>query len=192
MQKVLCTKECSIIKLKGMWLKFKLGIPQKEYIKVADDIDKFLFLREKYKSKLSINIKQVVALIFHDDSKNRLLAMFMGISALVVILCVSGGASIKSVFLFFDNYSFTYLLVTDILFSLFIMMGFLVFHYILTVVFMLFELFIDKIDGINAISSRRVKVFITQLLLFYELPKRHPKKHLTKSSRGTRYRTPLN
>lgn len=170
-QNLFNTKESNIVELKAMWFKSTLGIPTTEYLRLAEDINKLLDLREKHKSNLSIDRNQIINLIFSGDSKNRLLAMFMGVSAAIVGLCISGGASIENVFAFFDGESITSLVGGAAIFSSFIIMSYLMFRYVLLVILMFFELFVDKLDGMNSGSTRRARTFINQLIALHQLPK---------------------
>ena len=62
-----------------------------------------LTLKEKYKSVFASDANSFGRLIFTSDSKNRLLAMFMGIVAALIALTISTGVNIYSIFIFFEN-----------------------------------------------------------------------------------------
>lgn len=168
-QQKLKTAENEIVNLKRIWLEQKLNIPCSDFLSLAENIDSHLSLKQKYQSSFSINKERIANVIFCNDSKNRLLAMFMGISALVLTLSVAGGSSMQDVLTFFSGHSITQLIITDFLLAVLIIMSASIFYYILLISSTVFETFVDNLDGNNASSSRRARFFINQLLLYYKI-----------------------
>jgi hypothetical protein len=172
-QKLLETEENDILKLKSMWFEDTLGQSNTTYLKLADDIDKLISLREKHQSNLSLSMdkKQIAELLFSSESKNRVLAMFMGICASIMGLSIAGGATINNVFEFYEKESLSALFWVAAKFSVLVILSFLVFRYILLVLLLMVELMFDKADGMNSTSSRRASIFIDQLIALHQLEK---------------------
>lgn len=188
-QRLLKTEVNDMVELKSMWFEATLGQSKTSYLKLAEDIDKLVSLREKHKSNLSINKKQIAELLFSSESKNRVLGMFMGICASIVGLSIAGGATINNVFEFYEKESLYNLFGLVAKFSISVMLSFLVFRYILLVFLLMVELIFDKADGMNSTSSRRASIFINQLIALHQLEKaREPKDALNKVKRINRVR----
>ncbi len=168
---LLKTDETDIVKLKKMWLEKTLGTPSSEFLEIAKDIDSLLDLRERNKSPLSLDFQRFLSLIFTIESKNRVLAMFMGVCAAVIGLSISAGASINDIFSFFEGESISTLLLLAFIFSIFLMLTYLVFWYSLLVLSTVIGSTLDSIDGLNSSSNRRARTFINQLVVLHELPK---------------------
>jgi len=168
---LLSTDETNILKLKKLWLEKTLGTPSSEFLELAKEIDSLLDLRERNKSALSLDTQRFLSLIFTKESKNRVLAMFMGVCAAVIGLSISAGASVENIFSFFEGESISSLFLMAFIFSLFIMLTYLVFWYSLLVMSTVIGSFFDRLDGLNNSSNRRAKTFINQLVVLHELPK---------------------
>ncbi|MFT6976081.1 MAG: hypothetical protein ACJA0E_002084 [Bermanella sp.] len=171
MQKKLETGEKNIIKLKKRWIEKTLGISSSEFFSLAKDIDSMLALKQRNKSPFSFSLDQVINLIFTSESKNRVLAMFMGICAGLVGLSISSGASIHNTFSFYKNYSPESLILISFFISIFILLTYLVFRYALLILFTALSAISGRFDGLNAISNMRTKYFVHDLVFLHELPK---------------------
>lgn len=172
---LLKTNETNIAKLKTMWLEKTLGTPSSKFLEIARDIDDLLDLRERNKSPLSLDFQRFLSLIFTIESKNRVLAMFMSICAAVIGLSISAGASVDNIFSFFEGESIGSLFLFTFIFSIFLMLTYLVFWYTLLVFSAVVGSSLDRLDGLNSTSNRRARTFINQLVALHELPKGHVK-----------------
>lgn len=168
---LLKTDETNILKLKKMWLEKTLGTPSSKFLDIARDIDSLLDLRERNKSPLSLDSQRFLSLIFTIESKNRILAMFMGVCAAIIGLSISAGASVENIFSFFEGESIRSLLLLAFIFSIFLMLTYLVFWYFLLVLSTVIGSFLDRLDGLNSTSNRRARIFINQLVVLHDLPK---------------------
>lgn len=171
MKKELETGEENILKLKRRWIEKTLGISSSDFFSLAKDIDNMLELKQRNKSPFSFSLDQVLNLIFTSESKNRVLAMFMGICAGLVGLSISSGASINNIFSFYQNYTPELLVLISFFISVFILLTYLVFRYALLILFTALSAISGRIDGLNAISNMRTKYFVHDLVLLHELPK---------------------
>tara|TARA_B110000196_G_C20969579_1_gene578004 strand:- start:35 stop:643 length:609 start_codon:yes stop_codon:yes gene_type:complete len=165
------TDETNIAKLKKMWLEKTLGTPSFRFLEIAKDIDNLLDLRERNKSPLSLDFQRFLSLIFTIESKNRVLAMFMGVCAAVIGLSISAGASVDNIFSFFEGESIGSLFIVTLIFSIFLMLTYFVFWYSLLVLSAIIGSTLDRFDGLNSTSNRRARTFINQLVVLHELPK---------------------
>ncbi|MFW2175673.1 hypothetical protein ACG95N_19430 [Acinetobacter guillouiae] len=165
------SKETKLHNLRKLWFTTCVDSDFTKYLEIAEKIDKVLNMREKYKSNFTFDAKQFGLLIFQPESKNRLLAMFMGVSAAIIGLTIATGANIYNIFDFFRDNSFWSILTLDLIFSIFIMFAIVIGKLILLILFEICVLWGDKLDKEKAISKRRSRIFINQLLFFYSLPK---------------------
>jgi hypothetical protein len=92
-QEYLGTSEGRLWKLKSMWLKKCLPYKQSEYLDIADMIDKTLIYRERYRDLTDLRIKDFGDCVFADESKPRILAMFLMLCATVATLSIKEGAT---------------------------------------------------------------------------------------------------
>lgn len=168
---LLKTDETNIVKLKKIWLETTLGTPSSKFLDLARDIDSILDLRERNKSPFALDRQRFLSLIFTIESKNRILAMFMGICAAVIGLSISAGASVENIFSFFEGESISSLLLVVFVFSVFLMLTYLVFWYSLLVLSTAISSTLEGLDGLNSSSNRRARAFINQLIFHHELPK---------------------
>ncbi|MGE8545398.1 MAG: hypothetical protein ACN6NS_13930 [Acinetobacter johnsonii] len=176
-QLLFATNEDNIYELKKMWFKKCVSANLNSYLEIAENIDKVLTLKEKYKSIFASDANSFGRLIFTSDSKNRLLAMFMGIVAALIALTISTGVNIYSIFIFFENYSLSKFIAHVFVFSVFLMLFILIIKGLIIAFVELISTFGDQLDKDRATSKRRSRIFINQLLYFYDLPK--PKIRIT-------------
>lgn len=171
LQEILQSKQTKLYDLRKLWFSICVDSDSTKYLEIAEKIDKVLNMKDKYKSNFSLDAKQFGLWIFHPESKNRLLAMFMGICAAIIGLTIATGTNIYNIFDFFRNNSFWSLLALDLIFSIFIMFAIMILKLVLLIIFEIFVLLGDKLDKERAVSKRRSRIFINQLLFFYSLPK---------------------
>jgi len=164
-------EEKNIRKLKKIWLEKTLGIPSSKFLGLARDIDDLLNLEERNKSPFSLDAQRFLSLIFTMESKNRILAMFMGACAAIIGLSISAGASVENLFSFVEGESINSILSVIFISSVFLMLTSLVFWYLILVFATVIGSAFDRLDGLNSSSNRRVKTFINQLVVLHELPK---------------------
>ncbi|MEG0482497.1 MAG: hypothetical protein RR569_05255 [Acinetobacter sp.] len=173
--------ESEFFKLRKLWFVKCVDSNFTKYLEIAEKIDKVLNMKEKYKSNFSFGSKQIGLLIFDPESKNRLLAMFMGICAAIIALTIATGVNIYNIFEFFESNSFSTIVALDLIFSVFLILAILIVKLILLIIFEVTVLWLDKLDKEKTISKRRSRIFINQLLFFYDLPK--PKIRVTNLDR---------
>lgn len=171
LNKLFGVSESSYYKLKKMWFVKCVSSDQTKYLEIAEKIDKTLSLKEKYKSNFSFDSKQIGLLFFKPDSKARILTMFMGVCAAIIALSLASGSSIDNVFHFYKGMTFSSIIFLDFLISIFLMFAILIMKFTLIIIHELWILFLDKMDTKNSISKRKTRIFINQLLSFYNLPK---------------------
>lgn len=170
-QMLLKTEDANVSKLKKMWLEKTLGITSSKFLELAIEIDSLLDLKDRNKSPLSLDTKKILSLIFTVESKNRVLAMFMGICAAIIGLSISAGATVENIFSFVEGETINSILLAIIIFSAFLMLTYLVSWYLLLVLVTFFGSIFDSLDGLNSSSNRRARTFINQLVILHELPK---------------------
>ena len=170
-QCLLQTTENSIPKLKKLWFKAAIGTDSTQYLEVAEKIDKIIKIKEINQSNFKFGSKELGNLIFQTESKNRILAMFMGCFAAVVALSIKSGATIDDLISFYSDAPFLTLLFLDFLLSIFLLLAILITKLAFLFIFDLFSSWSDSLNKQKAISPRRAKIFINQLLYFYDLPK---------------------
>lgn len=170
-QKYLGVNERNLNKLKRIWLTKSLGIEPVGYLEIAEKIDKYLTLKVKHQSIFTIDLKQILGFIFQPESKNRILAMFMGICAAFIGLSISAGANITYLFDFYDNNSIKNFILLDLTFSILILLGIIIVKYLCLLIFEAIGFLFDKIGKNRSVNQRRSKLFINELLRFYDLPK---------------------
>lgn len=176
-QSLFNTNEDNFYELKKMWFKKCVNSNSNSYLEIAEKIDKVLILKEKYKSVFTLDTNSLGRIIFASESKNRLLAMFMGGVAAVIALTISTGVNIYSIFDFFYAYSLSRFVAHVFIFSVFFMLLILIIKGVAIVLIELISSFGDQLDRDKAVSKRRSRIFINQLLYFYDLPK--PKIRIT-------------
>lgn len=170
-QENLCTQENNLSKLKKMWISKFLAVDSTGYLEIAEKIDKLVSLNEKNQSVLSLKVEQLINAFFQPESKNRILAMFMGICAAILGLSIASGANINYIFEFYEGATLKKLFIMDFIFSFLIIVAIVISKYVCVIVFEIFGLLLDKLDKNRTISKRRARIFINLLLHLYDLPK---------------------
>lgn len=161
----------SYAQLKIMWFKKHLPYKRSEYIALAENIDSALTLKTKYKSPIDYSKKDILDHILSNDSKNRMLAMFMGVSTFVVALSIAYGSSIETVFEFYKSATEQQLFGFFIVFPIIFFIGIVELKIITVFIVRLAELFLDNFNGINGFSHLRTETFINQLIRHYSFEK---------------------
>jgi hypothetical protein len=171
MQSQFNEKTNNLTKLKSIWFDQTIGIKNTEYIELAKSLDTFLHLKESHKTHLSLTGRELCDLFFAPDSKNRVLAMFMGLCAVTMALCIAAGTNINTIFELLKNESAIQLLFYTFFISVLIISTFLVLRYLFLLIYVAIELLSGKVDGLNSKSKRRVSIFINQLLILHVIEK---------------------
>lgn len=170
-QKRLKTDVKSIAELKALWFERTLDYKRTDYLQVASDIDKMIQLRDKHRSSFTFGKKQILNVVFSFDSKNRILAMFMGVCAIIVALSISSGASLENIYSFYREGELMLWISFAIILSILLMIAFLVIRHVTIFFIVIFENIFNMIDGESSTSRRRASNFINQLINQYELKK---------------------
>lgn len=153
---------------KKLWFQKTLDILPSEFLNLAEKIDKYVQLENKYNSNFKRN--NFLELIFANESKNRVLAMILSVVALTTALLISSGTSIDIIFSMVD-YGLGKLFIFLLLVSLIIFLGFYVLRYGFILIIQLYDFIMDNSLYNKKISLRKKKIFISELLRQYELPK---------------------
>lgn len=166
------TKETRITKLKKLWLEKTIGVDKTKYIDLALEIENMNALRKRNTTTFSNDwVKMVLDFIYKEDSKGRVVAMFMGLCASIVILSISNGATIENIFIYMTVKLDTVFKLFAILIVIFLSIRLVMrmfFYIVLNVIFS----FIAEIKQDNNVpGSIKTKIFINALLDSYELPK---------------------
>jgi len=161
----------SYAQLKKMWLKKHLPYKRSEYITLAENIDSALTLRTKHRSPIDYSKKDILEHILSSDSKNRMLAMFMGLSTFVVALSIAQGSSIETVFEFYKSATGQQFYKLFVVFPIVFFIGVIELKIIAIFIMRLAELFLDNFNGINGFSRLRTEAFINQLIRHYSFDK---------------------
>ncbi|WP_111895682.1 hypothetical protein [Acinetobacter sp. MB5] len=166
-------KVLTLREIKRKWFENTINIPFSEYASLAEKLDKYYFLEEKY-SKPLLTREKFMNYIFATDSKNRVLAMFMGVIALFTGLSIANGAKIEDLYIIFHSLNILKTFISIFVISLIIFLfGYMV-RYILLMIINLFDFLFDTTTNMNRVSKRKKEIFIAELIKFHELPK---KKH---------------
>lgn len=170
-QRLLKTDSINVHELKKVWFEKTLGIPSTEFLELALKIDQFLDLKDRNRPPLSLNRAKIFNLIFTVDSKNRVLAMFMGICAAFIGLSISAGISINDLFSQLEKENIKSLLAMVVIISFFMMLTYLVSWYLVVVLLTFLSNLSGRLDGLNSTSDLKARAFINQLVKLHELPK---------------------
>lgn len=178
------SKSTTILELKALWLKHTLAATRTEYLELAERIDKMVSLRSRHKPSFELTKKQFWELIFSSESKGRILAMFMGACAGLVGLSIAGGATIDDVFDAFRGATFWGVTGQIAVISVFLFLILGAFRYVALMALLVVEIASDKSGGMNSTSSRRVSIFINQLIALHEIEKGRVKVEPAQSQNG--------
>ena len=162
--------QLSLKQIKKRWLREALAIPNHEYIYLIEKIEKYYLTQSNYKG-IHLTREKIYNFIFSTDSKNRVLAMFMGLVALFTALLISTGINIENIFAIFQSiHIFKSLLFIGFI-SICLFGAFYIVKYTIFMTISLLEFIFDNSLNRNKISKRKKELFIAQLLQFAEFPK---------------------
>lgn len=175
LQRALVTKEIKLWRLRELWLDKYLPYKRYEYLELAECIDKSSSLREKYRDISDLSIRELGEYIFANDSKARVLAMFLMLAATIGTLSIRGenGATLESIFMFYSTASTKELFTIFVFFPIVIFIAFIQLKIIAAGLVRLIERLFEKMNGSSAYSKRRAKIFINVLVrhVAFEKPK---------------------
>ena len=95
-QRQLQSTETNILTLKKLWFSTMITVSPTQYLELAEKIEKIIKIRKVNQSNFKFDLLDLGNLIFQPESKNRILAMFMGCFAAIVALSIKDGANIES------------------------------------------------------------------------------------------------
>lgn len=101
-QKIYKNENLTLLQVKKKWFSETLVIPNNEYITLIESIEKFYLIQSNYQGG-SLNREKIYNFIFSTDSKNRVIAMFMGLVALFTALLISTGVNVEYIFDIFKS-----------------------------------------------------------------------------------------
>lgn len=163
-QKFLNSTESNSYRLRIEWLETCLAYKNTEYLGLAESLDKATEYREKYKSYSDFSARDIGQFIFADDSKPRVLAMFLMLSAMLATLSIKDGATLTSVLKFYDEATSGQLFWIIFYVPSVIFIGYLEVKYCFIGLARGFERFLERFNGKNAYSKRRTRIFINELI----------------------------
>jgi len=163
-QRQLRSSSDSLKELKSEWFQQTLDINNTEYLSLASDLDKYLELKERHRPILNLTSKQIFDLLISADSKNRILAIFMGLCAATIALCIAAETNIYTIFEILESENLYFFFFMVFLVSVLLLGFYLVLRYTTLLAYIFFENATGKIDGLNNTSKRRVQILINQLL----------------------------
>lgn len=170
-QKIYKNENLTLLQVKKKWFSETLVIPNNEYITLIESIEKFYLIQSNYQGG-SLNREKIYNFIFSTDSKNRVIAMFMGLVALFTALLISTGVNVEYIFDIFKSiYIFESLFYVGFI-SIFLFGVFSILKYTFFMIVSSLDFIFDNFSNINNISKRKKEIFIKQLLQFAEFPKR--------------------
>lgn len=164
----------SLHQIKKKWFSDALAIPNYEYLNLIEKIEKYDSMKSKY-STVNISRDKVYDFIFSSDSKNRVLAMFMGSVALFTALLISNGVNVEYLFSLFQSISVIKSLVAIFFISLFIFGIVYILKYMNYMLMSCIDFILDNISSSQRVSKRKQEILILQLLDIAELPKQKKK-----------------
>lgn len=164
----------SLHQIKKKWFSDALAIPNYEYLNLIEKIEKYDSMKSKY-STVNISRDKVYDFIFSSDSKNRVLAMFMGSVALFTALLISNGVNVEYLFSLFQSISVIKSLVAIFFISLFIFGIVYILKYMNYMLMSCIDFILDNISSSQRVSKRKQEILILQLLDLAELPKQKKK-----------------
>ena len=167
-------RKLKLREIKKKWLENTIDIPVHEYAILAEKIDKYYMLEEKY-AKPSLSRDKFIGYIFSSDSKNRVLAMFMGLVALFMGLNVASGSNVENLYAIYESLNFLEALLWIFFISLIILLFTYMFRLSLLMIFNFLDFLFDNTASVNRISKRKKEIFISELIKFHELPKKRHK-----------------
>ncbi|EKU54985.1 hypothetical protein ACINWC323_0902 [Acinetobacter sp. WC-323] len=164
-------KALGLSEIKKKWLENTIDIPVHEFATLAEKTDKYYILEEKY-AKPSLNRDKFIGYIFSSESKNRILAMFMGVVALFMGLNVASGVNIDNLYMIYDSLDFWVVFFWILFISLIIFLFAYMFKMALLMLFNFLDFLFDNTANADRISKRKKEIFISALMQLHELPKK--------------------
>ena len=162
--------QLSLQQIKKRWFHEILAIPNNEYINLIEKIEKYYLLQSNYKGG-GMSREKIYNFIFSIDSKNRIIAMFMGLVALFTALMISAGVNVDYIFAIFQSVHIFKSLGIIFAISLFLFGLFYIVKYTFFMVISFFDFVFDNSFNKDNVSKRKKELFIAQLLQFAEFPK---------------------
>lgn len=166
--------QLNLLQIKKIWFRETLAIPTHEYISLIEKIEKYHVLHSKYQ-KNNVTREKIYNFIFSTDSKNRVLAMFMGLVALFTGLLISSGVNAEYIFSIFESIDILNSLLTICFISLLILGAYYIFKRSSYMFLNFLDFIFDNTFYSSNTSNRKKEIFISQLLQFCEPPKRRQK-----------------
>jgi hypothetical protein len=170
-QLFLKTDERSLGQLRSIWIAKYLPYEQSQYLELAEMIDKNVELRKKYKEFTDFSFKEIGGYIFANESKPRVLAMFLMLCATIATLSIKEGATITSVLDFYGSASAYQIANIFIYFPIVAFVGYLELKFGAIAIGKLGECFFDRYNGENAYSERRTRIFVNELVRSFSFEK---------------------
>ncbi|KRW60820.1 hypothetical protein AO724_13885 [Aeromonas allosaccharophila] len=171
MQGKLKTNEKKLSKLKLIWLQKTVGVGMDSYLSLAKELDQLLDLRKKHNNNFSPSLQTIVHLIYTSDAKNRILALFISVSAATVALSISAGSNINDVFSFIQETGWHQFFILDATIAFGIFASIVGIRLMAWMIYVALYKMSDKVKGVNDIDHFRVSLFINQLLLAHTFKK---------------------
>lgn len=91
------------------YLKRFFARQEKEYLSLADEIEKILKYEENFTSPWSLTFSQILGTIYDPDSKQRIYGLLLAIASAILALSIRAGSDIETVYAFFDAPAITIL-----------------------------------------------------------------------------------
>ena len=168
-QKEFSTSEKSIGKLETEWFKRYVSEDTSSYLSLANNLENYMKLRRDNFAELKPD--DWIEYIFNDSSKNRIMTMFMGVSAAIIGLSISAGSNMTDIFNFFSPATSKDFLVLFIYFPITVFIAALELKVILTAISRSLGFLSETYNGKNTYNPNRTKVFIRELVRRYDFEK---------------------
>lgn len=175
-QKIYKNKNLSLFQIKKKWFRDILPLSSDEYLALVEKLEKYYVTQSKYSGK-KFSREKFFDFIFSTDSKNRVLAMFMGLVALFTAMLISSGVNIEYIFGIFESIEILKSLLIILVISLSLFGFFYILKYTVFMLVSIFDFIFDNSFNKKHVSRRKREIFITQLLQLAELPKHKKKVH---------------
>lgn len=170
-QHVIGTNEIKLWKLEKLWLEKFLPYKQSEYLSLAEQIDKSVYLREKNKGFSNFSGRSFLEHIFSSESKPRVLAMLLMLFASVLTLSVRAGADINTVFQFYSSASWREFSMFHLFFPIICYVAFIEIKLAIVICAIGIERVIERGNSQSVFSRRKTKIFINVLVRFFAFEK---------------------
>lgn len=171
--------------LKKIWLASTLKEPRVSYLALAKEVEEFLNILDRHRPSTELSKEFLMNLIYSKESKNRILALFMGSCAITTALSIATGANIEYVFSFFHEARLLDVFSLILTISVFLIFTALSTRYLLLIIVQIVSNVRDDFKGMNSRSRRRSSSFIRQLIELHEFEKaRVPASYKTSDERA--------